>query len=247
MPLPHVRKICEARSKRSGKRCRNPAVRGGRTCRMHGGTTWKWRSQRHMELLGPCDPDALRKFHERRPSGRPPKPMSHHSESWNDFRRRWRRGAVELVLKRAQYVASAALLEAESGVELERGESLQTAIVRRIYEGGKEEKGVTSLGLERKHAPLVMERLRKLHQRARNTRTYHLIVNLGLFTLHYTGFPNLSDDWIQMACAMAGRELGGRPSRERRCTKRLGTRYCWNWRVGGTDRCHLHQVSQSNP
>ena len=28
---------CAARSKRSGERCRGPAVRGRRTCRMHGG------------------------------------------------------------------------------------------------------------------------------------------------------------------------------------------------------------------
>lgn len=38
-----------------------------------------------------------------------------------------------------------------------------------------------------------------------------------------------------------GRELGGRPPKARRCTKRLGTRSCWNWRVKGTTRCHRHQ------
>jgi len=37
-----------------------------------------------------------------------------------------------------------------------------------------------------------------------------------------------------------GRELGGRPPQARRCTKRLGTRLCWNWRVNGTTRCHRH-------
>jgi hypothetical protein len=42
-------------------------------------------------------------------------------------------------------------------------------------------------------------------------------------------------------CPHWGRTLGGRPRKARRCTKRLGTRYCWNWRVGGTTRCHRHQ------
>jgi len=28
---------CQAKSKQSGERCRGPAVRGKRTCRMHGG------------------------------------------------------------------------------------------------------------------------------------------------------------------------------------------------------------------
>jgi hypothetical protein len=46
---------------------------------------------------------------------------------------------------------------------------------------------------------------------------------------------------IREYCVWAGRVLGGRPAEERRCTKRLGTRRCWNWRVKGTDRCHLHQ------
>jgi hypothetical protein len=38
---------------------------------------------------------------------------------------------------------------------------------------------------------------------------------------------------------LAGIQLGGRP-KARRCTKRLGTRYCWNWQVLGTDRCARH-------
>lgn len=44
-------------------------------------------------------------------------------------------------------------------------------------------------------------------------------------------------------CRTKGRELGGRPPAARRCTKRLppGTgRQCWNWHVGGTDRCWRH-------
>jgi hypothetical protein len=37
-----------------------------------------------------------------------------------------------------------------------------------------------------------------------------------------------------------GRELGGRPPPERRCTKRLGSKLCWNWRDVGLDRCRRH-------
>jgi hypothetical protein len=47
--------------------------------------------------------------------------------------------------------------------------------------------------------------------------------------------------YVQALCQQWGRELGGRPPKARRCTKRLGTRYCWNWRVKGTARCHRHQ------
>ena len=37
MQLPmHLAPRCKARSKRSGKQCRSPAVRGRRVCRMHG-------------------------------------------------------------------------------------------------------------------------------------------------------------------------------------------------------------------
>jgi len=52
-----------------------------------------------------------------------------------------------------------------------------------------------------------------------------------------------------MASFVAGHKLGGRPPKARRCTKRLGTRLCWNWRADGTDRCRLHQraVCQVNP
>jgi hypothetical protein len=38
MQLPvHLAPRCKARSKRSGKPCRSPAVRGFKVCRMHGG------------------------------------------------------------------------------------------------------------------------------------------------------------------------------------------------------------------
>lgn len=43
-----------------------------------------------------------------------------------------------------------------------------------------------------------------------------------------------------LLCAWIGRERGGRPPRERRCTKRLGSRLCWNWRIPGADRCWRH-------
>ncbi len=46
-------------------------------------------------------------------------------------------------------------------------------------------------------------------------------------------------------CPRWGRTLGGRPPQERRCTKRLGRRYCWNWQVSGTDRCHKHPRPRS--
>jgi hypothetical protein len=52
----------------------------------------------------------------------------------------------------------------------------------------------------------------------------------------YTGQPGL----LYMHCAYMGIRFGGRARKARRCTKRLGTTLCWNWRVGGTDRCHRH-------
>jgi hypothetical protein len=45
---------------------------------------------------------------------------------------------------------------------------------------------------------------------------------------------------LYMHCAWIGREQGGRPPQARRCTKRLGSRFCWNWRAPGTDRCYRH-------
>ena len=58
----------------------------------------------------------------------------------------------------------------------------------------------------------------------------------------YTGYQ---DNRVQRAllfmhCTYAGVTLGGRPPLRRRCRKRLGSRYCWNWRTVG-DRCQKHQ------
>jgi hypothetical protein len=44
--------------------------------------------------------------------------------------------------------------------------------------------------------------------------------------------------WLH--CVHAGIRLGGRPPKARRCSKRLGSRLCWNWRVPGADRCYRH-------
>jgi hypothetical protein len=53
----------------------------------------------------------------------------------------------------------------------------------------------------------------------------------------YAGQPGL----IYMRCVYMGSRFGGRARKARRCTKRLGTRLCWNWRVLGTDRCYRHR------
>lgn len=45
---------------------------------------------------------------------------------------------------------------------------------------------------------------------------------------------------IRAKRARGGRRYGGRPPRRRRCSKRLGSRFCWNWSAAGTDRCRLH-------
>jgi hypothetical protein len=52
----------------------------------------------------------------------------------------------------------------------------------------------------------------------------------------YAGQPTLA----YMHCVYMGIQHGGRPPKARRCTRRLGTRYCWNWRAPGTDRCDRH-------
>ena len=46
---------------------------------------------------------------------------------------------------------------------------------------------------------------------------------------------------IYLRCVYMGKWLGGRARKARRCTKRLGSRLCWNWRVWGTDRCYRHR------
>jgi hypothetical protein len=50
---------------------------------------------------------------------------------------------------------------------------------------------------------------------------------------------------------LAGGLLGGRPPQEQRCTKRIGKggntgRFCWGWRVDGTDRCWRHPRPEAN-
>jgi hypothetical protein len=50
-------------------------------------------------------------------------------------------------------------------------------------------------------------------------------------------WPQVFKEWY---IKHLGRTLGGKPSRHRRCTKRLGTRQCWNWRTSHSDRCHRH-------
>jgi hypothetical protein len=54
---------------------------------------------------------------------------------------------------------------------------------------------------------------------------------------------------LLMHCIVAGIQQGGRPPMARRCTKRLGTRYCWNWRERASDRCYRHgrqQITRQN-
>lgn len=53
--------------------------------------------------------------------------------------------------------------------------------------------------------------------------------------------PGWSAEAIRTHCALYGLLRGGRARGQRRCTKRLGSRLCGNWRVKGTTRCHLHQ------
>jgi hypothetical protein len=53
-------------------------------------------------------------------------------------------------------------------------------------------------------------------------------------------WPGMPQIVVDMLCGTLGRERGGCPPRERRCTKRLGSRLCWGWRAEGSDRCRLH-------
>ena len=52
----------------------------------------------------------------------------------------------------------------------------------------------------------------------------------------YAGQPVL----LFMHCCYMGIRFGGRARKGRRCTKRLSSRICRNWRVPGTDRCWRH-------
>ncbi len=53
-------------------------------------------------------------------------------------------------------------------------------------------------------------------------------------------WPRLSLEAVRVFCMLDGYDKGGRPPRARRCTKRLGSRFCWNWREPETDRCWRH-------
>ena len=53
----------------------------------------------------------------------------------------------------------------------------------------------------------------------------------------YAGQPGL----ISMHCVYMGIRFGGRARKAHRCSKRLDTRLCWNWRAPGTDRCVRHR------
>jgi len=57
----------------------------------------------------------------------------------------------------------------------------------------------------------------------------------------YTGSQHnpITRALLFIRCTYAGIKLGVRPPMDRRCRKRLGSRYCWNWRIVG-DRCQKH-------
>ncbi len=40
---------------------------------------------------------------------------------------------------------------------------------------------------------------------------------------------------------------GAYPPPDRRCTKRLGSRFCWGWALKGTDRCWRHPRGLRRP
>jgi hypothetical protein len=52
---------------------------------------------------------------------------------------------------------------------------------------------------------------------------------------------------LRMHCIVAGIQLGGRPPKARRCTKRLGSRFCWNWRAAESNRCYRHDRMERTP
>jgi hypothetical protein len=59
---------------------------------------------------------------------------------------------------------------------------------------------------------------------------------------YLTRHPWATCPWVVLKwqCRVWGMTLGGRPPKARRCRKRLGSRFCWGWRVPGTDRCRRH-------
>lgn len=56
-------------------------------------------------------------------------------------------------------------------------------------------------------------------------------------------WPDASPWMVDFLCSTEGRDKGGRPPAARRCTRRVGSRFCWNWSLRGTDRCWRHERS----
>ncbi len=50
---------------------------------------------------------------------------------------------------------------------------------------------------------------------------------------------------LRLRWKLAGYQ-GAHPPKERRCTKRLGSRFCWNWREASSDRCWVHPRAVSD-
>ena len=65
----------------------------------------------------------------------------------------------------------------------------------------------------------------------------------------YTGYQHSSVQrgLLLLRCISAGVTLGGRPPKAQRCTRRLGSRFCWGWRVQDTDRCYRHPRARVVP
>ena len=55
----HQASRCRARSKRSGKPCRSPAVRGSRVCRMHGARSGAPKGNKNAWKHGACSAETL--------------------------------------------------------------------------------------------------------------------------------------------------------------------------------------------
>jgi hypothetical protein len=54
-------------------------------------------------------------------------------------------------------------------------------------------------------------------------------------------FSGAAPEVLRAHCRWNGMLYGGRAPSHRRCRKRLKTRFCRNWSVDGTDRCHRHR------
>jgi hypothetical protein len=93
-------------------------------------------------------------------------------------------------------------------------------------------------------------RTRRFHQRFRETVEaspgFQAAVRARLRHRRRHPYAAAPSRYLRALCVQWGRELGGRPyTKAYRCTKRLGTRLCWNWRVEGTTRCYRHQQEVS--